>query len=324
MKGSTQYHRAAQLVLGSWLAACSLGEGHPRRDGHPRGEGHSSDAGRSRGEERSRDDGQPTSPAPPDAPEAPTRASEAPTRTSDAPPGAATSAGERRSDALPPLAGVWREPLSDARGDVGFVAVPIGTTTKRPLVVALHAALDHPSMTCSEWRAMFGPEPFIVCPYGERLNATSYVWGDPAKLRASIDRAVAAAEARFPQRIERAGAVWASYSQSGILSADALAKPGMEFRYALLFEGVPRDLRPLRSAFVRAGIRRVLIVNQQGGWSRAHLAAAKSLAPAIEAKHLVFGDGSFGHFMRGDTFERMHQELPWLVAGDPVWDILRP
>ncbi len=225
-------------------------------------------------------------------------------------------------DELPPLAGEWLEPLADGGGDAAFVAVPIGTTAKRPLVVALHAALDHPRMACLEWRAMFGPEPFIVCPHGEKLGSV-YAWGDPKKLRASIERAVAAAEYKFPKRIDRAGAVWASYSQSGMLAAHALASPGMGFRYAVFFEGVPHDDRALPKVLQGVGVRRALFVNQQGGWSYRHAAAAKSLGPRIEAKHVLIGDGSMGHFIRGETLERMHEELPWLIAGDADWSTAR-
>ncbi|WP_394839435.1 hypothetical protein LVJ94_21345 [Pendulispora rubella] len=221
--------------------------------------------------------------------------------------------------AMPPLGGEWLEELSDEKGKAGFAAIPLGSTGKRPLVVALHAAMDHPGMACAEWRGMFGPEAFIVCPYGEKVNAKAYAWGDPKRLRASIERVLAAAEARYPQRIDRSGAVWASYSQSGMLSAHALALPGMGFRYAALFEGVPRDLAPLRAAFQHAGIRRALFASQQRGWTWKHRAAAEALAPAIEAKHILVGDGTWGHFIRGETIERMRQALPWLTAGDPVW-----
>jgi len=226
-----------------------------------------------------------------------------------------------QAEGLSPLAGEWLEPLADAQGEAGFVALPVGTTSKRPLVVALHGALDQPRMACSEWRALFGPEPFVVCPPGEKLNAAQYVWGDPKRLRASIERAVKAAETKYPQRIERDGAVWASYSQSGMLSASALEAPGMGFRYAVLFEGVPHDLHTLRSAFQHAGVRRALFANQQGGWSHAHDAAARLLGPDIEAKHVVIGDGSLGHFIRRETFDGLRAALPWLVAGDPVWEV---
>ena len=210
-------------------------------------------------------------------------------------------------------------PLADASGDLGYVTIPLGATEKRPLVVALHGALDQPGMACAKWRGMFGPRPFIVCPAGTKLSKTAYVWGDPRLMRQTIDRAVAAAEARFPGRIEHEGAVWASFSQSGMLSASALASPGMKFRYAVLFEGVPKDLHPLRSAFQHAGIERVLVANQQAGWSPQHEAAARALGPGIETRHVLIGDGSWGHFLRGETMPRMYDELPWLTAGDPLW-----
>jgi hypothetical protein len=225
--------------------------------------------------------------------------------------------------AVAPLGGDWLQPLADEKGDLGYLSVPLGATEKRPIVVALHGALDQPGMSCAEWRGMFGPYPFIVCPAGTRLNKTQYVWGDPRVLRATIDRAVAAAEARYPGRIEHEGAVWASFSQSGMLSAQALAAPGMKFRYAVLLEGVPKDLRPLPGAFVHAGISRALFANQQAGWSGQHEAAARTVAAVggggIETRHVLIGDGSWGHFLRGETFPLMRDALPWLTAGDAVW-----
>jgi hypothetical protein len=191
------------------------------------------------------------------------------------------------------------------------------------VVVALHGALDDPARSCSEWRAVFGPEPFIVCPHGFPAGQGVYVWGDPRSVREAIDRAVDAAVQTYPGRLDTSAVAWASYSQGGMLSAATLALPGhVSFKYAVLFEGVPKSEAGLRASFERVGIARALFVNQQASWSAAHAAAARAVGPTITARHVFIGPS--GHFFRGETLERLRAEVPWLTEGDAAWGPFPP
>jgi len=61
---------------------------------------------------------------------------------------------------LPPLGGVWLETIED----VGVVAVPLGATAPRPIVVALHGAVSLAEFACGDWMYPTKAYPFIVCP----------------------------------------------------------------------------------------------------------------------------------------------------------------
>ena len=157
---------------------------------------------------------------------------------------------------LAPLAGEWLVPLGE---DLGFVAPPVGSTEPRPVVVAVHGAGDRPDWSCSEWRAIFGPAPFIVCPRGAPMGR-AFVWHSADALRAAIARATSALRDAYPGRVLAAPRVYAGFSQGAALGASIVEGAPSDFAYAVFLEGLGDVEAPTftRAFHARGGKRIVL------------------------------------------------------------------
>jgi hypothetical protein len=102
-----------------------------------------------------------------------------------------------------------------------------------------------------------------------------------------------------------------------MIAPGALGKTGLHFRYALFFEGLPRDAPAAKTLLLRAGVERFLLVSGQGGWSSGHEQLANSFrGTPLAAKHV---HGKSGHFFNEEVYAVMRRELPWLVDGAIAW-----
>src|SRR5512140_2848847 len=96
---------------------------------------------------------------------------------------------------LAPLWGhPWIEPVGDDARELAQVTVPLGATTPRPLVIALHGAGDRAEWACAEWRGVANGVPFVVCPRGDR---TGRYWGAPKATLTDLNLAIAEVRNRF-------------------------------------------------------------------------------------------------------------------------------
>jgi hypothetical protein len=106
-------------------------------------------------------------------------------------------------DAAPtpePLGGEWMQKLDLPNGGVAYVAPPLGSTEPRPVIVAVHGAMDHPSYMCSAWRVIADAYAFIVCPAG-RPAGNLFVWSSGEMIDSATTAALAAARAKFGERM---------------------------------------------------------------------------------------------------------------------------
>lgn len=235
---------------------------------------------------------------------------------------ASTEARSGRGDAL---AGDWLQPLVDADGrTVGVVALPLGAREPRPVVVAAHGALSRPDWMCGATRDSVGPWPFIVCPHPVASTTTMASWSDGRSMRSIVDRALAAARARFGARLLREEAVYLGHSQGAMSAPFALGERGDEaapFPFGLFFEGVPHDGPGAARLLESAGMRRALLVSGQRGWGGAHEAFARNLrARRVEARHVHAGGG---HFFSSRSVGTIRSMLWWLVRDAPHWHVER-
>jgi predicted esterase len=220
---------------------------------------------------------------------------------------------------LSPLEGEWLEALDD----VGYVALPTGATEVRPVVVAVHGAGDRPDWACSEWRAIFGPKPFIVCPRGTPM-AGGFVWSSADALKVAIGRAVDGTRVRHGAHLDEGPRVYAGFSQGAILGASIVEGAPDVYPYAIFHEGLG-DVggRRFTRAFAEHAGKRIILACSQAGCDRIRRAPLAALVQAhIDAK-LVYA-GNIGHTINGAVIEAIKQELAWLVAGDERWKIVLP
>ncbi|HVH48173.1 MAG TPA: hypothetical protein VM925_37825 [Labilithrix sp.] len=237
--------------------------------------------------------------------------------------GAALLAAEidTRGPTLPPLAAEWMERIDLEGGGVVFVAPPVGATEPRPVVVAIHGAVDDPGLICSAWRLVTDAYPFVVCPGGKPVGKGTYVWPSSEVLDKSIDRALVAVRAKYAARLRSDPAVYAAFSQGANMAGPVLAKSKGRFARAVLSEGGYRALDNPGSArgFVAAGGERVLLTCSQPGCAGAF---ERSRAPlmAAGANVRVSYSGPHGHSMPPPVRESINAALPWVVDGLGGWE----
>src|SRR5688500_7019775 len=76
---------------------------------------------------------------------------------------------------LPPVARGLQAPSPYVELDIpghvpAVVSLPLGSTRRRPVIVATHGAGDRAEYHCELWRAIVGDRGFVVCPRGRRTD----------------------------------------------------------------------------------------------------------------------------------------------------------
>lgn len=229
---------------------------------------------------------------------------------------AAPDAGAR----LEPLGGEWMTKLDLPGGGVAYVAPPLGSTEPRPVVVAVHGAMDHPSLMCSAWRVVADVYPFVVCPAGAKVGER-FVWSSSDMIDQAIDAALAAAKARFGPRMVDGPMVYAAFSQSATLAGPVLTTANRgRFTRAALTEGGYHALDDASArAFAKAGGQRVLYTCSQGGCVPSFGASKSALAGAgVGVK--VESPGPHGHSMVPAVRASLQASLGWLTDGVAGWE----
>jgi poly(3-hydroxybutyrate) depolymerase len=238
--------------------------------------------------------------------------------------------GATFADAIP-LRSEWLEPLE---GGAGFVSPPTGATVRRPIVIAIHGAGDRPDWSCSEWRAIFGPVPFIVCPQGVPLHDArqTFAWSSAAHVESAIDRAVAAVAKRWPDHVALdAPRVYAGFSQGAMLGADVVKRAPTRYPFAVFLEGLGDVAAP---AFGRSldkarressadggapGIEpRLILACSRSGCRTSRDQAQHALEKnGVEAR--VVDAGPIGHVVDSRVIAAVRTQVPWLLASDSAW-----
>ena len=118
---------------------------------------------------------------------------------------------------LAPLAAVhWLIDLPVPGFGNAALAVPLGATSPRPIVIMLHGAADRPEWACSALRAIAGPEPFVLCPRGvQRTDFGAaderYTFGSADDTARELRAALSALKQRFGAHVARGPVVFAGF-----------------------------------------------------------------------------------------------------------------
>lgn len=236
------------------------------------------------------------------------------------------SESEGGSERLDAVGGDWIEKVDVGGGRFAYVTPATGAREKRPVVLAIHGAVDDPGLMCGAWRLVTDVYPFVVCPAGTPIGADGpnrkYVWGSTDQIEQRAMEALAAVEAKYPDHIVKGAPVlYTAFSQGATMAAPLLVKNAKRFPRAVLTEGGHRAFEPagLAASYGRAGGERVLFTCSQGGCagffelSRAALERSK-----VEAK-VVFS-GPHGHSMPPPVRQSVHEALPWVIEGMAGWE----
>ncbi len=232
---------------------------------------------------------------------------------------------------LAPLGGLpWTTTIELGGGGFAYVAVPLGATSPRPVVVGVHGAGDHADWSCSEWRATTGGAAWVVCPRGTKDTRWegTLVWGSGAQIAKESARAVAALRARFGPYVAEGPATYGAWSQGATLAGEVMSvvakgagdAGGPVFDRVVLVEGGYGgvDARGMARSFAREGVRRV-VVCCASLVCRKLAADLRVAGPPSGVEVHVTDVGLRGHWFDDPVFRSIGAELPWLFEGDPRW-----
>lgn len=122
------------------------------------------------------------------------------------------------------------------------VSLPLGASTPRAVVLALHGNFDRPEWQCEVWRRITRGEVFVLCPRGvARTDVPKeldrWEWGSVAKTKSELVAALAALGARYRDHVKPGPRVFTGFSLGAILGARLLQDPELELGAAVLIEG---------------------------------------------------------------------------------------
>ncbi|MFO0612687.1 MAG: hypothetical protein U0414_08880 [Polyangiaceae bacterium] len=244
-------------------------------------------------------------------------------------PSSAPSASPAPSPEPPPsVAGEEIQSLAIAGFEDAALAIPVGATDPRPIVVAAHGNFDKPEWQCEIWSTVFQEKAFVLCPRGkEAANSprgdTRYTYSDHVSLEKEIDAGVAALRASsFAPWLAPDPPLYAGFSLGSIMGVGLASRRAKDFPNLVLVEGgLDRMTDVLLRAFVRDGGKRMMLVCAQAGCA----GPAQLLAQRLDhygGVGRVVDAGNVGHRYDGPVADAVAAALPSFLTGDPLWEKL--
>jgi predicted esterase len=202
------------------------------------------------------------------------------------------------------------------------VALPLGATAPRPVVVALHGNFDRPDWQCSVWEPIVGARAFVLCPRGVARRDVPKAWDrwEYASARAvanELEAALLALRERYPAYVDPGPLLFIGFSLGAIYGAPLVQKAPERFPRVVMIEGGLGSWSVAAAKrYVKAGGQRLLIACGQPDCT----ARSKTLTPALERAGLPTRSGGSpraGHTYDGPVAEVVAQNWDWLIEGDP-------
>lgn len=226
--------------------------------------------------------------------------------------------GKSKTQLAPLAAASWSTELTVPSFAPAVVALPLGATEPRPIVVVLHGARDRAEWQCGSFRGVFGGRVFIVCPRGVQVASEGGLYGlssfddTAAELRATL----AALKARYGKYVAPSPIVLVGYAEGAAQAADLARQEPKFFARVALVNGNPRALSSTQAkVFGEHGGKRMLFFctsaecEAAGGertlWlTRSGAVAAKTVRADV------------GPYLDSPFTDALKREVPWLLQGD--------
>ncbi|MBI4950853.1 MAG: hypothetical protein HY908_02385, partial [Myxococcales bacterium] len=207
-----------------------------------------------------------------------------------------------------------------------LVALPLGATGSRPVLVATHGALGHARPHCELWQAVVGARAFVLCPRGARMapalpdDAYGHFYPGHPKLADEVTHALAALAARYGAHVDLAAPVYVGFSQGANMGALVLPSHPAHFARALLIEGGVGEHQEWNVAVaeqlrLRGGVRVVLACGRYKCAQAALRTEPLLRRGGLDTELVYVGTG--GHRIDGDMAPALAAAFGRLVADDP-------
>jgi predicted esterase len=232
----------------------------------------------------------------------------------------ATDASDASDGTLRPLTEAeWLEHFKLEGGDEASVTVPLGATTPRPVLIAVHGAGDRPEWACGGWRMIVDAYAFVICPQGVPVGNGRFSWGSPDQIARIVDKALPALRRRFGVFVADGPLVYVGFSQGaklGVLHTGARAD---DYEAVALVEGAYEDVdATFANKLAKSGAHKVLLACSTGNCD-ARFATAKATLARAKVDVRVFDAGRHGHNLNGEVMAAMREPFSWMVKDDPRW-----
>ncbi|HEX3773307.1 MAG TPA: hypothetical protein VHV51_02525 [Polyangiaceae bacterium] len=220
---------------------------------------------------------------------------------------------------LPPLrAEAWLVELDVPGFAKAELAVPLGATEPRPIVIALHGAADRPEWACGAWRSVAGPQPFVLCPRGvERADFKApdlrYTFGTTAATASELRAGLAALKARFGAHVAAGPVVIAGFEIGADRAAEIAQQEPTFFSRVALVNPAPNTWPPAQSSlFGREGGERVLFACGTGARTATEFKAVFTRRAGADARAIFLSESPPSLDAAGVA--QLKTVWPWLDA----------
>ena len=214
----------------------------------------------------------------------------------------------------------WTTQLAVKDFGPATLALPLGATTPRPIVVVLHGARDRAEWQCGSFRGVLGGQVFILCPQGIAVTAAGGVYGlgsfddSAAELRAGL----AALKARYGAHVAPSPVLLIGYGEGAAVAADLARQEPAFFARLALVNGNPAALSPSAGKiFAERGGKRALFFCVEAECDASGVERALLLTRVGVAAKSVKAE--VGPYLDQRFTEALRQQVPWLVEGDARW-----
>ena len=207
------------------------------------------------------------------------------------------------------------------------VSIPLGATSSRPVLVAVHGVDDTPEKQCAVWRGIVGDRGFVLCPRGfphVGKQHHGFYFRSVEQLGEEIDGALASLHERFPGYVDDASMIYTGFSQGATFGVDLVARDPKRFPRVVLIEGGVGDWLPdAANEFGAHGGKRVLFAC---GLKR-RFPLAEAMADELESRGIASktvmgkspGKDEYMHWYNGPVAEEIRASFAWVADGDGRW-----
>lgn len=234
--------------------------------------------------------------------------------------GTGCSSKPKRGALAPLTSPSWSMQLEVKGFGPASLALPLGATGPRPIVVVLHGARDRAEWQCGSFRGVLGGRVFILCPQGQVDSAQGglYGFGSYDDAAAELRAGLAALKARFGAHVAPSPVLLIGYGEGAALAADLARQEPAFFARVALVAGDPAALSPSAiKIFAERGGKRMLFFCGEAECEASGVERALLLTRAGLAAKAVKAE--VGPYLDQRFTDALKREVPWLVEDDTRW-----